>query len=67
MNLEDLSPEMQEKIRACESPEEILELAQKVGHTLSDVELEVIAEAKRSGTGCNARDAEAGTSRSAPR
>ena len=42
MNLEDLSPEMQETVRACESPEEILVLARKVGHTLSDVELEVI-------------------------
>ena len=40
MNLEVLTPEPQEKARACTSSEEILALAQKVGYELTDAELE---------------------------
>ena len=43
MKLEGLSPELREEVLACETPEEILALARKVGHDLSDDELEAIA------------------------
>ena len=43
MKLEDLSPELREKVLMCKTPEEILSLARKVGHDLSDKELEAIA------------------------
>ena len=43
MKLEDLTPEEQEKIRLCETPEEILAAARKMGRKLSDEELEAVA------------------------
>jgi hypothetical protein len=43
MNFEDLSPELQEKARACKSKEELSELAASVGVHLSDDELEAVA------------------------
>ena len=47
MGFEDLSPELQEKARACKSIEELSELAMAVGVRLTDDELEAIA-----GGGC---------------
>jgi len=43
MKFEDLSPELQEKARACKSNEELLKLAAEEGMTLTDEELEEIA------------------------
>ena len=43
MSFEDLSPEPQEKARACKSKEELGELAAAVGVHLSDAELEAVA------------------------
>ena len=43
MKLEDLSPELQEKAKACTSPEEILALAKDQGIELTDEELQAVA------------------------
>ncbi|MBR0405473.1 MAG: Nif11 family protein [Eggerthellaceae bacterium] len=43
MNLEDLSPEQQEKIRSCKTLEELVELVEKEGYELSNETLEAIA------------------------
>lgn len=43
MKFEDLSPEMQEKARACTTPEEILALARKEGYDLSEEELSAVS------------------------
>ena len=43
MNLENLTPEQQEKARACKTPEDILALAKEKGYELSDDQLESIA------------------------
>ncbi|MBP3885196.1 MAG: Nif11-like leader peptide family natural product precursor [Olsenella sp.] len=43
MNLEDLTPEQQERARACKTPEEILALAKEEGYELSDEELDSIS------------------------
>ena len=43
MQFEDLTPEQQEKAKACKSPEELLELAKAEGYELSDGDLEAIA------------------------
>lgn len=43
MNFENLTPEMQAKVKACKTAEEILELAKEEGYELSDAELEGIA------------------------
>ena len=43
MNLEDLTPEQQEKAKACKTPEDVLALAKEVGYELSDEELAGIA------------------------
>ena len=43
MNFEDLTPEQQEKARACKSPEELIELAKAEGVELSDGELDAIS------------------------
>lgn len=42
MKFNDLSPEMQEKLKACKSPEDILALAKEEGYELSDDELEAV-------------------------
>ena len=39
-NFEDLTPELQEKAKACKSPAEVLALAQELGYELTDAELE---------------------------
>ena len=43
MNFEDLTPEQQEKVRACKSVEDILALAKEEGYQLSDAELEAVS------------------------
>lgn len=43
MDFENLSPELQEKVMACETPEDILALAKEQNYKLSDDELEGIA------------------------
>jgi hypothetical protein len=43
MDFKDLSPELQEKARACTSPEELLALAKKEGLKLSEAELEAVS------------------------
>ena len=43
MKLEDLSPELQEKLKACKTEEELRELAEAVGSSLSDEQLESVA------------------------
>ena len=42
MEFKDLSPELQEKARACKSAEDILALAQEEGYELSEEELEAV-------------------------
>lgn len=43
MEFNDLSPEMQEKVKAANTPEEIMALAKEEGYDLSDEELDEIA------------------------
>ena len=43
MNFEDLTPELQEKAKACATPEELLALAKAEGYELSDAELEQVS------------------------
>ncbi len=43
MRYDELSPEMQEKIKKCQTPEEVLLLAKEAGHELTDEELEQVA------------------------
>ena len=42
MNFDDLSPELQEKAKACTSPEELMALAESEGFELSDDDLQAI-------------------------
>ena len=43
MNFEDLAPELQEKARACKTPEDVLALAKENGYELSDAEIEHVS------------------------
>ena len=43
MKFENLTPELQEKAKACKTPEEMLEVAKSIGYSLSDEELEAIS------------------------
>lgn len=43
MDFEDLTPEQQERVKACKTPEDVLALARESGYELSDDELEGIA------------------------
>ena len=43
MNTDGLSPELQEKARACHTPEELFELAKEEGMEIPDEELDGIA------------------------
>ena len=45
MNIDDLSPELQSKVQACETPEDILDLAKSEGYELSEEELVHVAGA----------------------
>ena len=52
MNFEDLSPELQEKAKACTTPEELLALAKEQGHELTGEELDAIAGGRKWGEPC---------------
>ena len=44
MNFEDLkNPELQEKLKACNNPEELIELAKEEGFQLNDEQLEAMS------------------------
>lgn len=44
MNFDELhDPELQERLKNCKTPEEMLELAQEAGYELSDEQLEGVA------------------------
>ena len=43
MNYEDLTPELMEKVRACKSAEELIELAKAEGADLTDEQIESIS------------------------
>ena len=59
MNFEDLTPEQQEKARACKTPEEVLALAKQEGYEPSEAELDGIAGG--AWKGCHDRDWVGGT------
>jgi predicted ribosomally synthesized peptide with nif11-like leader len=52
MDLNDIeiSPELREKARACQTPEDILALAKKEGYKLSEEELEAVSGGGWSGS-----------------
>ena len=43
MEFKDLSPELQAKVQACETPEELLALAKEEGRELTEEELQMVA------------------------
>ncbi|MBQ9000416.1 MAG: Nif11-like leader peptide family natural product precursor [Eggerthellaceae bacterium] len=43
MKFEDINPELQEKAKACKTPEDILALAKEEGYELSNEELEAMS------------------------
>ena len=43
MNLEDLTPEQQERARSARSPEEVLALAKEAGYELTDEQLDAVS------------------------
>ena len=43
MKLEDLTPELKEKVLACKTPEDLIALAKEQGYELSDEQLEAVA------------------------
>ena len=43
MNFDELTPEQQEKAKACKTPEDILVLAKEEGYELNDAELDSLA------------------------
>jgi len=43
MKFENLTPEQQEKAKACKTPEEVIALAKEEGYNLSDEELEAVS------------------------
>jgi hypothetical protein len=43
MDFKGLSPELREKAKACQTPEELLALAKKEGYKLSDEEMEAVS------------------------
>ena len=45
MNIDDmnLSPELREKAKACQTPDEMLALAKKEGYKLSEAEIEAVS------------------------
>lgn len=52
MDISYLSPELQEKVKAAKTPEELFALAQEEGHELTDEELEAIAGGASDGWAC---------------
>jgi hypothetical protein len=52
MSFDDLqNPELQEKVKACKTPEEVLALAKEEGYELTDEELESVAGGSWFGNG----------------
>ena len=49
MNFEDLSPELQQKVIVCKTPEELFELAKSEGMELGEDELEAVSGGMVSG------------------
>ena len=43
MKFEDLTPEQQEKAKACKTPEEVFALAKEMGYELSEEEIDAIS------------------------
>ena len=43
MDYKDLSPELREKAKACQTPEEMLSLAKAEGYKLSEEELDAVS------------------------
>lgn len=46
MEFDKLSPELQEKVKACKTPEDLLAVARDEGYVLSDDELEAVSGGK---------------------
>lgn len=53
MTYDELSPELQEKVKNCKTPEDVLKLAAEEGYSLSDEELEAISGGREWGEPCN--------------
>lgn len=53
MNFNELNPELQEKAKTCNTPEELLELAKETGYELTDEEMEAVAGGRKWGEPCN--------------
>ena len=43
MEKKDLTPEIKEKLKACESPEDVFALAKEMGRQLTEEEVEMIS------------------------
>ena len=46
MDRKELTPELQEKLKECKTPEELIELAKREGYELSDEQIESISGGK---------------------
>lgn len=57
MNFEDLTAELQEKAKACETPEDVIALAKEQGYELNDDELDSVSGGEF--WGCPENDCEA--------
>ena len=60
MKFEDLSPDQQEKAKACKTTEELLELAKAEGYELSDEDLNAISGGQKWGERNRCREWECG-------
>lgn len=54
MKLEDLTPEQQEKARACKTREDIVAFAKEIGYELSEDELTAVSGGAERGQGIEA-------------
>ena len=46
MKFEDLTPEQQERAKACKTPEEVFALAKEVGYEMTEEEIEAVSGGK---------------------